>query len=84
LWSPVGTIGSLGTLTLEFAYVLNAGIVHEGTPFSDFSIFAPLHAFFGNFFPKLESTTLISLGDPILGIHAMEKGGLISEGGPHQ
>ena len=33
--------------TLEFAYVLNVGIVQEGIPFFDFSIFAPLHAIFG-------------------------------------
>jgi hypothetical protein len=36
--------------TLEFVYVLNADTVHEGTPFSNFPIFAPLHVFFGNFF----------------------------------
>jgi hypothetical protein len=29
------------TRTLKFAYFLNLGTVHEGTPFSDFSIFAP-------------------------------------------
>jgi hypothetical protein len=37
------------TRTLEFAYVLNVGIVHKGTPFFYFSIFALLHAFFGIF-----------------------------------
>jgi hypothetical protein len=31
--------------TLEFAYVLNVGTVHEGTPFSNFSIFAPYMLF---------------------------------------
>jgi hypothetical protein len=45
--------------TLKFVNILNAGTVHEGTPFSDFFIFDPLHAFFGIFFVKLESTTLI-------------------------
>ena len=54
----VGLVG-LHPRTLEFVYVLNAGIVHEGTPFSHFSIFAPLHALFGIFFTKLKSTTLI-------------------------
>jgi hypothetical protein len=44
--------------TLEFAVILNARTIHEGTPLYDFSIFAPLHFFFGNFFAKLESTTL--------------------------
>jgi hypothetical protein len=38
--------------TLEFAYVLNAGTVHDGAPFYDFSIFASLHAFLGIFFIK--------------------------------
>jgi hypothetical protein len=47
------------TRTPEFAYVLNAGNVYKGAPFYDFSIFAPLHAFFGYFFTKLESSTLI-------------------------
>ena len=37
---------------LEFAYVLNAVIVHKG-PFSNFSIFAPLHAFFALFKKKI-------------------------------
>ena len=27
--------------------------LYEGTPFSDFSIFTPLHAFFGIFFNKI-------------------------------
>jgi hypothetical protein len=45
--------------TLKFANIFNAGTVHKGAPFSDFPIFAPLHAFFGNFSLKLESTTLI-------------------------
>ena len=41
------------TQTLEFAYVLNAGTVYKGAPFSDFSIFEPLHAFFGFFKYKI-------------------------------
>jgi hypothetical protein len=45
--------GRIGPRTLEFAYVLNEGTVHEGTPFSDFSIFAPLHTFFGIIFYKI-------------------------------
>jgi hypothetical protein len=44
---------------LKLAYVLNAGIVHKGTPFFNFSIFGPLHAYFGILFTKLESKTLI-------------------------
>jgi hypothetical protein len=39
--------------TLEFAYILNAGTIHEGTSFCDFSILAPLHTFFGIFFYKI-------------------------------
>jgi hypothetical protein len=46
------------TSTLEFAYVLNAGTIHDETQLSDFSIFAPLHAFFG-ILTKLESMILI-------------------------
>jgi hypothetical protein len=30
--------------------ILNAGTIHEGTPSSAFSIFDPLHAFFGILF----------------------------------
>jgi hypothetical protein len=33
--------------TLNLATILNVGTLLEGTPFSDFSIFAPLHTFFG-------------------------------------
>jgi hypothetical protein len=43
---------------LEFTYVLNAGTLHDGTQFSDFSIFAPPHPFFG-ILTKLESMTLM-------------------------
>jgi hypothetical protein len=35
--------------TLEFAYVLNVGTIHDGAPFFDLSIFAPLHAFLAFF-----------------------------------
>jgi hypothetical protein len=35
--------------TLNLAIILNAGTIHEGIPFSDFSIFAPIHFFFGIF-----------------------------------
>jgi hypothetical protein len=40
------------TLTLEFAYVLNAGIVHEGIPFFDFYILPP-YIVFGIFLYKI-------------------------------
>jgi hypothetical protein len=43
---------------LEFAIVLNAGTVKEGTPFYEFSIFAP-YILFLDFFTKLGSTILI-------------------------
>jgi hypothetical protein len=49
----VGLVG-LHPQTLEFVYVLNAGTVHEGTPFSHFSIFAPPTCFFWHFFYKIE------------------------------
>jgi hypothetical protein len=41
---------------LEFAYVLNAGTVHEGTPFSDFFIYASPYMLFlaFNFFGNLQ------------------------------
>jgi hypothetical protein len=45
--------------TLKLTNILNAGTIHKGTPSSDFSIFDPLHAFFGIFIAKLEPTTLI-------------------------
>jgi hypothetical protein len=38
---------------------LECGHCSPGTPLPDFPIFAPLHAFFGKFSPKLDSTTLI-------------------------
>jgi hypothetical protein len=41
------------TQTLDLTLVLNAGTVHQGTPLPNFPIFAPLHAFFGNFFSKI-------------------------------
>ena len=45
--------------TLEFVYVLNEGIVYEGTHFPIF-LFPPSYMFFlANFFSKLESMTLI-------------------------
>jgi hypothetical protein len=40
--------------TLDRTLVLNAGTVHRGTLLLDFPIFALLHAFFGNFFFKIE------------------------------
>jgi hypothetical protein len=38
--------------TLQFAYVLNAGTVHEGTPFL-ISLFPPLYMLFLTFFYKI-------------------------------
>jgi hypothetical protein len=68
--------------TLKFANILNAGTVHEGTPSSDFSIFDPLHAFFGIYFAKLESTILILPRGPYSGQSLNGKGEFDFEGGP--
>jgi hypothetical protein len=40
-------------LTLEFVYVINAGTIYEGIPFSDFSIFILLYFFLAFFFYKI-------------------------------
>jgi hypothetical protein len=70
------------TPTLEFVYVLNVGIVHEGTPFSDFLYFRSPTCSFWHFFYKIRiyDPHLVSLGDPIPGIHSMGRGSLIFEG----
>jgi hypothetical protein len=66
---------------LEFAYVLNVGTVHEGTPFSRFSIFASPTCFFGIFFYKIGIYNPdFCLRRPIPDIHSMGRGSLIFEG----
>jgi hypothetical protein len=70
--------------TLSLATVLNAGIVHEGIPFSDFSVLAPLYTFFGIFFTKLESMTLILPRGPYSKHSLNGKRGFDFRGGPYQ
>jgi hypothetical protein len=69
--------------TLDPTLVLNAGIVHRGTPLPDFPIFAPYMLFLANFSPKLEFTTLLLHRGAYFGNSLNRKGKLeIRGGGP--
>jgi hypothetical protein len=62
------------TPILEFAYVLIASIVHEGTHFLVF-LFLSSYIVFWHFFTKLESTTVIYPRAPYSGQSLNGKGG---------